>query len=380
MIWVAGALLLLAVLTCLELGFGMRRIERLADLPARDPEGAPHVTIVAAARDEATMIEPAVRSMLGMRYPSFQIVVVNDRSTDATGAILDRLAAKDPRLLPVHVAELPPGWLGKNHALQVGADCAAGEWILFTDADIHMHPEALSRAMRYAEFYGVDHLAATPSLEMPGVLLKGFSMLFLFIFASFAKPWRARNPNSWFHVGVGAFNLVRRSAYEGVGGHSRIALRPDDDMKLAKILKRGGYRADLVDGSSVLRVEWYQSLPEMVRAFEKNMFAGLDYNVLLSVVGGLLQLALTAIPLIGVLVTTGIPRLLLGAQVALSVAVFAYLAKRIRVSPLVALTYPLVSGLFVFILWRTMVLNLSEGGLQWRGTFYPLKLLKANRV
>src|SRR6185436_3773390 len=117
---------------CLELIWGMNQLERLENLPPRDAAAAPKVTIVVAARDEATKIEAAVRSMLAQQYPACEVVVVADRSTDGTGEILDRLAVAEPRLIPVHVRELPPGWLGKTHAMQLGADRAGGEWILFT--------------------------------------------------------------------------------------------------------------------------------------------------------------------------------------------------------------------------------------------------------
>lgn len=380
MIWFAGLVLALTLALGLEVALGVRRLPRLRDLPPAPPQPAPGVSVIAAARDEARGIEAAVRSMLRQQYPELELVVVDDRSTDGTGAILDRLAAEDDRLTVVRVDQLPAGWLGKNHALHLGAERARGDWLLFTDADVHLAPDAIARAVGYAETRGVDHLAIAPELDLPGPLLKAFGVHFLYSFMSFAKPWRARDPKSWFFVGVGAFNLVRRRWYETVGGHRPIALRPDDDMKLGKILKRAGARQDALRGDGMLRVEWYHSLGELVRGLEKNMFAGIEYNPLVSVAGGLAQLAAGVAPVILVPFTSGATQGLLAAQVAATLVTMAGLTRVMRVPPAVALLYPVVTALFTFILWRTMVLNLAHGGIRWRGTFYPLDVLKANRV
>ena len=380
MFWFAVIILALTVLINLEAVIGNSQIERLRDLPLGDNRPAPRVSVVVAARDEERNIETAMRSMLVQDYPDYEVVVVNDRSTDRTGAILDRMAAADSRFKVVHLTELPPGWLGKNHALQVGAGQSTGEWILFTDADIHMDPTTVGRAIRFCDERGVDHLAILPTLILPGLLLEGFGVFFLWSLLLFAKPWKARNPTSWFHVGVGAFNLVRRSAYLAVDGHRLIRLRPDDDMKLGKILKRAGFRQDALSGQGLLNVEWYHSLGEMIPAFEKNAFAGLEYSILLSLVGGLVQLAAGVIPIAALPFTTGMTQLLLAVQVGMSLAIFVKLARSIDSRPAVALIYPVVVLLFVYILWRTMVVNLASGGIQWRGTFYSLRELKANRI
>ncbi len=380
MFWFAVVILGLTVLIALEALIGNARIGRLFDTPPGAPGSVPRLSVVVAARDEERNIGTALRSLLAQDYENFEVVVVDDRSTDQTGPILERMAASDSRLRVVHVAELPAGWLGKNHALHVGAGQASGEWILFTDADIHMDPSTFGRAIRFCGERGVDHLAIAPTLILPGLLLEGFGVFFLWSFLLFAKPWKARDPKSWFHVGVGAFNLVRRSSYQAVDGHRSIRLRPDDDLKLGKILKRAGFRQDALSGTGLLSVEWYHSLGEMIPAFEKNMFAGVEYSILLSLAGGLAQLAAGVVPIVALGFTTGPTQLVLAVQVGLSLAVFAALARSIKSRPAVALIYPVVVLLFVYILWRTMVVNLVSGGIQWRGTFYPLRELKANRI
>src|SRR2546423_821839 len=146
-----------------------RLAARLADL---SPDGAglmPPLSVVVPALNEEATVEAAMRTLLALDYPDLEIIGVDDRSTDETGAILDRLAAEDARLRVTHVRELPPGWLGKNHALHVGSAVARGEWILFTDADVHFERDALRRAVRYAVYRRLDHLVVVPQ-----VLLAGF--------------------------------------------------------------------------------------------------------------------------------------------------------------------------------------------------------------
>ena len=380
MVWFAAVLLLLTVVSILELVLGVGRLARLAAVRPCDGAGAPRVSVVVAARDEARHVADAARSLLSQDYPELQVVIVDDRSTDGTGEILDRLAAADSRLTVTHVRELPADWLGKNHALQTGADAASGEWLLFTDADVHWAPDTVGRAVRYAEEQGLDHLVATPQVELPGALLQAFGLQFMQAFLLFTRPWRVRDPRSRFFVGVGAFNLVRHRAYAEVGGHRTIALRPDDDMKLGKILKRAGFRQDLVLGRGLLRVEWYRSFRELQAGLEKNLFSGIEYRPLISVLGGLGQLVVGVLPLILVWSAGGLAAALFTAQIVAMVALQVAAAREARVSPAVAVLYPVAVLLFVYLLWRTMAVNLRQGGITWRGTFYPLAKLKANRV
>jgi cellulose synthase/poly-beta-1,6-N-acetylglucosamine synthase-like glycosyltransferase len=168
MSWTDLAPLLAALTLLVWLGLAMlvmdgnRRLHRLASLRAPEPSAWPRVSVVVAARNEAATVERALPTMLALDYPDLEVIVVNDRSDDDTGAILDRLAATAPRLRVVHVRELPPGWIGKNHALHTGADSATGEWVLFTDADIHFEPDTLLRAIAYSRAHSLDHLAAVP--------------------------------------------------------------------------------------------------------------------------------------------------------------------------------------------------------------------------
>ena len=302
------AVFILYFLFGLDLMHGNRTIRSLAQMRTALPPRPPKVTLVVAARNEERNIAQAVDSLLRLDYPDYELLVVNDRSEDATGAILARASAREPRLRVIQVDQLPSGWLGKNHALWVGARAAAGELLLFNDADIVMEPPVLSRAVTYLLQEGVDHLAVTPVLDMPGLFLDMFGASFILFFCMFARPWKARDPKSRCHIGIGAFNLVRASAYWEAGGHRRIALRPDDDMKLGKILKLAGFRAECAYGGGLLRVEWYATLGELIRSLEKNAFAGIDYRLSVLLPGAFCQLTASVWPYLAVFLTSGATR------------------------------------------------------------------------
>ena len=147
---------------------GLRNVPQIT-LPQWDqgPEGKLRVSVIVAARNEEEHVEAAVGSLLALEYPDYEVIAVNDRSTDRTGEILDRLAGRDPsRLRVLHVSELPPGWLGKPHAMGLAAQQATGDWLLFTDADVSFRPDALRRAVVCAEANRADHLVLFPTARM----------------------------------------------------------------------------------------------------------------------------------------------------------------------------------------------------------------------
>ena len=367
------------LLSGVDLVLGLRKIERLADQPSLEGP-APLVSLVVAARNEERNVAAAARSLLAQAYPALEIIAVDDRSTDRTGAILDALAAGESRLRAVHIRELPTGWLGKNHALTVGAAIARGEWLLFADADVILAPDAVSRAVAYAERRGFDHVTILPDTLMPGLLLKGFVCVGIVIFGMALKPWKARDPKSRRFVGVGAFNLVRASAYARAGGHGTIRLRPDDDIKLGRILKQSGARQDVLSGRGMVSVEWYRSIGETIDGLMKNSFAVVQYNPLLMIAGVGFYLILGLAPLAALCLGAGPVRLFGGLAVGVQLLVHLFVAREAGLPKRAVLLYPVIYVLFAWIMLRALVLNLSQGGIVWRGTFYPLSELRKNRV
>lgn len=363
---------------------GNRRLTQLANVAAPPPARWPRVSLVFAARNEATTVGAAVPTMLALDYPDLEVIAVNDRSEDRTGEILDALAAREPRLRVDHVRELPPGWLGKNHALHHGAQRASGEWILFTDADIHFRPDTLRRAIAHAEARQLDHLAAAPQLHpvaaggghLLGICVGAFSL----VFALFVRPWKIPDPRRAAHGGVGAFNLVRASAYRARRGHEPLRLRPDDDLKLGKLMKSRGGRSEFALGAGAISVAWYASVGEMIRGLTKNAFAGVDYRAWM-ILGGVAAHALFFLwPLAALFCTHGAPFACDATAVALMVLVAVDNQRFDGGRVWHGLFFPLGLLVFDYILLRSMVVTLWQRGIVWRGTHYPLAELRRNKL
>lgn len=378
-------LLAIAFLTVLALAaasidfaIGHASIRALEDIPPG--ADGPTVSIIVAARNEAHGIEAAVNSLLRLDYSPLEIIMIDDRSTDDTSAILARLARHDSRLKVITIAQLPEGWLGKNHALWIGASQAAGDRLVFTDADIVFEQTTISRAMRYMEAGAIDHLTAIPEIRVPGLALNAMVAAFGVFFSLYARPWKARDPRSRCHIGVGAFNLIRADTYRAIGTHQAIAMRPDDDLKLGKLVKRHGFRQDVVNGRGLVVVEWYSSLREMIDGLMKNAFAGVDYSFPAVVAATAALLLMNVWPFAAVVATGGITRALNAISVLLIVAVFSISARHQGVRVGYVFGYPLAAILFAYIMWRSALTAIFTGTITWRGTAYPLSRMRANRI
>jgi cellulose synthase/poly-beta-1,6-N-acetylglucosamine synthase-like glycosyltransferase len=214
--------LLVFVKATIDIETANRRISQLQNMAAIHPAGAPGVSVIIPACNEESSIEAALSSVLTQDYSHLEVIVVNDRSFDRTGAILDGKAPSCSRMRVVHVAELPPNWLGKNNALRLGAAMARGEWLLFADADVVMHASAIAPAIRYVIDRNLDHLAVAPRAVVGGFLAKAFLGTFALLFMMSTKPWKVRDRKAKEYIGIGAFNLVRAEAR---GARTRAALR-----------------------------------------------------------------------------------------------------------------------------------------------------------
>lgn len=378
--WTASVTLILYTLAALDLFIGNRKVLALRDVPPLSGSNPPSVSIIVPARNEQRNIREALQSLLELNYPNYELIVVDDRSEDDTGRILDEMDVASPRMKVIHIEVLTHGWLGKNHALWVGSRRATGDLLLFTDADIIMEPTVLTRAVTYMEQHKLDHLAATPSMHMPTTFLSMFGASFIIYFSLFSRPWKARDAKSRFHIGIGAFNLVRGKVYRQIGGHETIRLRPDDDIKLGKIIKKGGFHQDVAYAPEFLKVEWYSSVNEVIKGLEKNAFSGADYNIPLILSGCIIHILGNIWPFVAIFITHGVVQGLYIAIVCLITLIFADSVRFHHSKAWYVLGYPITTALFVFILLRTMLLNLAQGGICWRGTFYSLKELKANKV
>ena len=357
-----------------------RSLKRQSDrLP--DPVSWPRVSVVVPARDEGNKIEAGLRSLLASDYPNFEVIAIDDRSRDETGAIMDRLAregeAPDSQspLRVVHISALPDGWLGKNHALQVGATQATGDWLLFSDGDVVHAPQTLRRAMRFMVSGGIDHLAMFPEFEAEGLFETAFVTGFGVIFAAGTQPYLIPTRLPRAYCGVGAYNLVRRSALERAGGFEPIKLDILDDVKLGKLLKRTGSCCAVLRAADGLRIRWQPGAWACITGLEKNAFASANYSVvqLLWICG-----ATTIVfcgPTAGA-VLAGDARSGFVAAAVLSHLLYGATARLFGHS---FWLFPMLmpSGLaFVFAFLRSGWITLRQGGVRWRDTFYSLEMLR----
>jgi glycosyltransferase involved in cell wall biosynthesis len=344
----------------------------------------PRVSIVVPARNEAEHIEAAMVSLLELDYPDYEVIAVDDRSEDATGVILDRLQgqwrergnATHHRLKVLRVTELPPGWLGKTHAMWRAGKEAMGDWLLFTDADVVFRQGALRRAVVYAERETADHVVLFPTMIMKSA---GERMMMAFFQSQFVfahRPWKVADPKSRDAIGVGAFNLIRREVYEKIGSYDGLRLAVLDDMMLGEVVKQGGYRQRCVFGRDLLTLRWVFGALGMVRNLTKNVFAILHYDTFFAALAVCGILAVNLGPFIGVWIAHGWAQAGFIASLIAITAIYVGMSMRSEISPFYVLLHPIGTLLFTYAIVLSVVLTLARGGVIWRGTLYPLAELR----
>jgi glycosyltransferase involved in cell wall biosynthesis len=364
----------------LKVAYGALRLPWLKDYaPAADAD-CPRISVLFAARDEEEKLPGALATLVAVDYPDLEIVAVDDRSTDATPRILDDFAANHPQLRVVHVRELPPRWLGKPHALQKAYETSSGEWLVFTDADVKFRSDALRRVVSLARAQGLDHLALLGDVERSGfwdtVLITFFGMGFQLA----ADLHSVSNPNSRAYVGVGAFQMLKRSAYESCGTHRRLAMEVIDDMKLGKLVKQAGFRSGVAVAQDAVSVEWHLGLENLIRGLEKNFFAAAGFSVWTVALQMAAILFFNVAPFVGLAFGGGWIRVLAGISVVVALGFHLGGDAVMRVSPWYCLTLPLGATVFSYILLRSTVITLRQGGIYWRETFYKLEELRRGIV
>ena len=371
-------LVALAVLWLLLALHDLRAVATLPELPPLPAQAARHeVTIVMAVRDDVAHVEESVRRLLAQRDVDLRLVVVDDRSSDGTGAALARLATGEPRLRVVTVAELPPDWLGKTHALHRGTEGITTRWILFTDGDAQLAPDTLVRAIDAAERADVAHVCLLP--EHRGATFLGRACLLAFQLAVQRRVAAVNADHRSAFVGTGAFNLVRTDAYRAIGGHLPLRLEVVDDVWLGCLLRRHGHRCRVWLAVREFAIEWGATPRALVKVIEKNMFAVLRYRTPVAaaaVLGGAAMLGVTfAAPWFG----GALGWLPFGCCLATGSA-GALLAHRLRWPIAAGLLTPFTRVMLLVALANSTWVTLRQGGVRWRGTFYPLAQLRRGQV
>lgn len=377
-------LLIVALITCItlivtmiEFLIGFKKILNLSRQAKLDEKMLPSISIIFGALNEERDIENALKTMLALDYPKLDIIAINDRSTDKTPAILDHYQALYPdRLRVIHIKELPPGWLGKNHALYVGSQHAKGDWLLFTDADVLMKPDLLTKTISYVLHHKIDHLTIFEHHLRESFWLKVFYLGHYVTYSMAIKPWRIRYAWSKKSLGHGSFNLVNKQSYQACGGHQAIAMECLDDLKFGKLLKQHGFRQDTVDGRDYIEREWYKSLPEMIAGLKKNSFAFYEYRILPTMRDISFAFLFYLWPVIAVIVCTGPTRWLNVLNVALTLYMSWYVAKQFRLERKFAFFYPISIIMLLYTMLNSVVSIYFNKGVIWRGTHYSLSHLR----
>jgi glycosyltransferase involved in cell wall biosynthesis len=375
-----GGVALFWLFVSLRAAHGTPRLPWLKDFSPALGHPGPRISLLFAARDEEVKLPAALATLAQLDYPDLEIIGVDDRSEDATGRILDDFAASHGNFRAIHIAELPAGWLGKPHALQQAYEASNGEWLLFTDADVRFKPDTLRRAIALVTERNFDHLSLFGDVEMVGfwetVLITFFGMAFHIA----TNPSGVINPQSKTYMGVGAFQMVKRSVYQASGMHRRLAMEVIDDMKLGKLVKQAGFRSGVGIAQDSVVVRWHAGARNVIKGVTKNFFAGSGFSVLRVIISIVGLLMTNVLPFVGVLFGHGWVRILAAVGALMALALHAGVDVVVRASPLYCFTMPVGAVLFSYMLLRSTVYTLRQGGIIWRGTFYPLDALKRGAV
>ncbi len=386
--WIAGSIVGLAWFSrIVEAAIGMPRIADVAkpewDRRPSAPGGEPRVSIIVPARNEEADIRATLEGLLALDYSNYEVIAVDDRSTDSTGARMEEAAASPAahgRLQIIHVSELPAGWMGKTHAMWAAANQTSGDWLLFTDADVLFKPDSLRRVMAYAEAEKADHVVLFPRMimENPGERMMIAFFQALFVFGH--RPWKVADPGAQDHMGVGAFNMVRRPVYEAVGTYKALRMEVLDDMKLGKVVKNAGYAQRNVFGEDLISLRWVKGTFGIVDNLSKNFFALLSFQWPRTVASIVALAFLNLGPFVGVWMAHGWARLPYAVALASIFAIYWGMSGLSDVRPYYFLLHPISTCVVTYTVAQSMVLTIWQGGIVWRGTKYPLVELRKGMV
>ena len=373
----------LAIVTWLHVRLPMDVVVSL--VPA--PPAAPCISVIVPARNEARNIRRCVECLLAQTWPDFELIVLDDRSTDATPAILRELSARDNRLTVCNGVELPPGWAGKPHALFQAASAARGDWLCFVDADTFAGPAALASVHAMAERTRADLFTIMTGQEVPTFWERVILPLVFTGLSVGFSPGRVNDPRRKDAIANGQFILIKRSVYDALGGHAAGKASIVEDKDLAVLVKSSGYRLGIADGRQVAQTRMYTSLPEMWEGWTKNIFLGLSGSaglLLLGAFGAFLSLvAALALPLwllAGLAWGAAVPGSagwLVAAEAALLWGSLIFWRVRVlrdmSIPSWYALTVPLGAAIFAAMMFASTWKVLSGRGVTWKGRRYTRK-------
>jgi chlorobactene glucosyltransferase len=371
--------------------------------PTPPPLIAPLISFCVPARNEERNIRACVEGLLAQNYPNFEVIVLDDRSTDKTSEILRQLAMESdssshsqgvlskqeraPALHIIHGSDLPTGWAGKPHALYQASATAGGEWLCFVDADTFLSPEALASCYAKALETKAD-MFTIMTFQVTGTFWEKVVMPLVMTALSVGfSPRKVNDPNRKDAIANGQFILIKRSVYDAIGGHESVKDQIVEDKAISEQVKWNGYRLIVADGMQVARTRMYTSLPEMWEGWTKNIYLGLRDQPSLMLLGlfGAFLLFVTAIllpiwPLLGIFWFLNGGGWTAATVILTSIILWAYIinaraqvAQKLKISPWYAWTTPLGAGIFAAMMATSTFRVLSGKGVIWKGRLYAPK-------
>lgn len=343
-----------------------------------EPPLWPKLSIIVTACNEEKAIENAMKTLFKQSYPDFEIIAVNDRSTDRTGEILNSLAKIHWNLRVVHLNQLPSGWLGKVHALYKATEVSKGQWLLYTDADVHFRSHAIRKAMAYALSKNVDHFAIAPGLKTASFLLEVIINAFAGMFLLFTEAGKKEGRKRKRAVGVGAFNLVKKEALHRTEGFKWLKMEVADDVGLALMLKECGAKSTFALSREDVNLVWYERVRDMFVGLEKNIFGiTSQYSYLRMALLFILTWAYALAPFAAVLTIRETYAGFIGpAAYLFLISASVRKKKKFGGSILADLFLPFGQIIISLMLLRSAFFCFMRGGIMWRGTLYRTEELK----
>lgn len=363
-----GMAILVSVAVAVQFAEILRRL-RWNDPPVNEPVPAGRLTAILPARNEELDIGGSLRSVLSQRDVSLEVIVVNDHSTDRTGEIAESIAREDPRVKVIHDPPLRPGWLGKCNAVQTAAEQAQGEYLLFSDADIHHEPQCFRTALAEMARHNLDFISLLPRIDCVSLFEHAVAQSFVGGLTHLAPP-SIDDPKSPEAVGAGAFLLVKREVFVKVGGFEPVRTQMLDDVEFAKLMKRTGHRVAVRSAPEMLNVRLFKGNRSAFWGPTKNILAVIQDRLWMAPIVLLLPIIVFWTPLAAFAV--GIVR---KDSWLLSLSVTAYIVqlglliqgrKIFRLHPVKRLFFPLVALVTTCCLLRSLYYFVVRGSVLWR--------------
>ncbi len=352
--------------------------------PATAPKDAPLISICIPARNEENNIRRCIEAALGQDYPNIEVIILDDRSTDATLTQLKEMASRDSRLIPISGSDLPEGWAGKPHALYQASAVARGEWLCFLDADTFLAPQAISSCYVKALETEADLFTIMTEQILGSFWEKVVMPLVMTALSVGFSPRKINDPSRRDAVANGQFILIKRSIYDLIGGHEKVKDQIVEDKAISEQVKWNGHRLIVADGMRVVRTRMYTSLPTMWEGWTKNIYLGLRGHTAMLLLGAFgASLALIAALFLPIWPLLGLAWYFNNGS-WMSIAVFfeslfvwgyliyvrAVIAKKMNISAWYSLTTPLGAGVFAAMMLTSAWKVLSGQGVTWRGRTY----------